>query len=104
MAFVEETDLADMLADTGVDVVWTPAEGDPVTRKGLFSRHTTDALEAVGRAVRDTNPSVLVELAYFEAIEEGAEITVDGAPWIVREAGVPMRSLLRLYLTQGGGS
>lgn len=97
--FFEEPDLADMLSDTGVDVTWQPTAGDPVVRKGLFERHTAPALDGVEVPVGEKNPSVLVERAYFEAVEDGDELTVDGVTWVVRQTGVPMRSMLRLYLT-----
>jgi hypothetical protein len=101
MPFVEEPDLADMLSDAGVNVTWQPPTGPAITRKGLYHRQTEELLPGQGGSEMEEVPSVLVEVAYFRGIAEGAALTVDtpdGTDWVVRQVQVPQRALLRLYL------
>lgn len=102
MPFLEEADLADMLSDAGVPVTWQPSSGDPVTRNGLFERHSEPVLDPMAVPARDAVPSVLVERAYFADVQVGDTVTVDGEAWVVRDPSVPMRSLLQLSLTKAG--
>ena len=102
MTFIEEADLADMLSDTGVPVVWTPAGGPEVSRKGLAERHTAPVLDGVEVPVKEQIATILVERAYFDGIAIGDTITIDGEEREVRDLGLTMRSLLRIDLALGG--
>lgn len=102
MTFIEEADLADMLSDTGIPVVWTPASGPTVSRKALVERHTGVMENGVAVPVKDQIATLLVERAYFAGITIGDAITVDGEEREVRDLGLPMRSMLRIDLALGG--
>lgn len=76
-------DFADMYADLGGPVTYTPLAGAAVTGAAIFASPGSTAL---GDEVVITEPSLRFRLADFPAVVRGGTFLQGGTTWRVRQA------------------
>ena len=79
-------DVLAMYADFGLDVIYTPAAGSPVTGKALFDQPGT---AIIGGEILATEYTLRYPLTTFPAVKRGDSFSIGGATYTARESAQP---------------
>jgi hypothetical protein len=78
------SDRAALLADFGVQCVWTPSGGDPATITGIFDNEYLQAEAGGTQGFAMRSAKVLVRTSDIPGAADGDAMTIDGNNYILR--------------------